>query len=297
MGKIYACSDIHGQYEKYMKLWDIVTDEDELFIIGDVIDRGPDGMRILTDVMERENITFILGNHECMMYHALFKMDDTEDESNDYMDTYDADRWFEIWTQDNNGGMKTYKDFDANYRKSEDKIAEFLERCPVMADATARGKKYVFAHGMPDMDRLGEKAYEKVLRGKGIDPIVWDSPFDILKGAAPIAVKEGRVMELEDRLDYPLMDLQSVPRFMKPPMDRWESDITYIVGHVIVQRLGSPKMIHMPLYDNVSGDEKVVEFLGIDGGLAAYRNYGQGGLLDSLSLILYSLSDDEAIYL
>ena len=84
---------------------------------------------------------------------------------------------------------------------------------------------------------------------------------------------------------------------MKPPMDRWESDVTYIVGHVIVQRLGSPKMIHMPLYDNVSGDEKVVEFLDIDGGLAAYRNYGQGGLLDSLSLILYSLSDDEAIYL
>lgn len=297
MGKIYACSDLHGQYEKYMKLWDIVKDDDELYIIGDVIDRGHDGMRILTDIMERKNFTLIIGNHEAMMYQALFMIPEVTGESFDYNEAYDSDRWFEIWTRSNNGGRATYDSFDKNYRDREDEIAEFLEKCPVMVEAEVNGKRFVLTHGMPDMTRLGEKAGDKLLRGGGVDPVVWDSPFDILKNAAPAAVKEGRITEEEDRIKYPVMDLQSVFYYLKPPVDRWEQDIIYIVGHVIVQRLGSPKMIYMPMYDDVSGDDKVVEFLDIDGGLAAYKNYGQGGLLDSLGLILYSLTDDKAIYL
>ncbi len=297
MGKIYACSDIHGQYEKYMKLWDIVMDDDELYIIGDVIDRGPDGMKILTDIMERGNVTLLMGNHETMMYQALFMIPEDAGKKPGYSEAYDSDRWFEIWTQSNNGGRATYESFDKNYRDREDEIKEFLEKCPVMVDVKENGRRFVLTHGMPDMTRLGEKAGEKLLRSGGVDHIVWDSPFDILENAAPATVKEGRLTEEEDRIKYPVIDLQSVFYYLKPPVDRWEQDIIYIVGHVIVQRLGSPKMIHMPIYDNVSGDDKVVEFLDIDGGLAAYKNYGQGGLLDSLSLILYSLSDDKAIYL
>ena len=39
----YVMSDIHGEYEKYLKMLDLIgfRDEDELYVLGDVIDRGP----------------------------------------------------------------------------------------------------------------------------------------------------------------------------------------------------------------------------------------------------------------
>ena len=50
---IYADSDIHGDYSKYRALLEEVSfqSQDTLYILGDVIDRGPDGVKILRDIM------------------------------------------------------------------------------------------------------------------------------------------------------------------------------------------------------------------------------------------------------
>jgi serine/threonine protein phosphatase 1 len=57
----YAISDIHGRYDRYERLLKQInfSDEDEMFIIGDVIDRGEDGVRILKDVMHRVEVNKI----------------------------------------------------------------------------------------------------------------------------------------------------------------------------------------------------------------------------------------------
>ena len=41
---IYVMSDIHGCYEKYRQMLDLIRfcEEDTLYILGDVVDRGPD---------------------------------------------------------------------------------------------------------------------------------------------------------------------------------------------------------------------------------------------------------------
>ena len=46
----YVMSDLHGQYEKYRKLLDKIafSDGDELYILGDVVDRGPQSAELLT---------------------------------------------------------------------------------------------------------------------------------------------------------------------------------------------------------------------------------------------------------
>ena len=62
---VYVCSDIHGLREKYDTLMEnIDLDQDTLIILGDVIDRGPDGYFILKDVLQRENVHLLMGNHE-----------------------------------------------------------------------------------------------------------------------------------------------------------------------------------------------------------------------------------------
>ena len=73
MGKIYVTSDIHGQYQKYRKIFDALPlrEEDSLFVLGDVVDRGPEPMSILLDMMERPNVFPLLGNHEMMALTCL----------------------------------------------------------------------------------------------------------------------------------------------------------------------------------------------------------------------------------
>ena len=63
---IYAISDIHGCFEQYQAMLQEISfsSRDTLYVLGDVIDRGPDGIRILQDMMLRSNVLPLLGNHE-----------------------------------------------------------------------------------------------------------------------------------------------------------------------------------------------------------------------------------------
>ena len=46
---IYVMSDIHGCYDEFMQMLDLISfsDYDELWIVGDVCDRGPKSMELL----------------------------------------------------------------------------------------------------------------------------------------------------------------------------------------------------------------------------------------------------------
>ena len=70
---IYVMSDIHGQkrrFDSVMKQINLQPD-DTLYILGDVIDRNPDGIKILRQIMAMPNAKMLLGNHELMMMNAL----------------------------------------------------------------------------------------------------------------------------------------------------------------------------------------------------------------------------------
>ncbi len=66
-GFVYVAGDLHGCEDKYIKMIEEViklSDRDKLYLLGDVLDRGPEPIRILQDVMQRKNVELILGNHE-----------------------------------------------------------------------------------------------------------------------------------------------------------------------------------------------------------------------------------------
>ena len=70
---IYVMSDIHGNRRRFDSIMDQIQlqPEDKLYVIGDVIDRHPDGISILLQLMEMPNVTMLLGNHEFMMLNAI----------------------------------------------------------------------------------------------------------------------------------------------------------------------------------------------------------------------------------
>lgn len=77
-GKSYVVADLHGMYGTYVDIIKKLKNNDHLYIIGDVIDRGTEGIKILQDIMRRKqdkdnnpNITFLIGNHEMQFMHAI----------------------------------------------------------------------------------------------------------------------------------------------------------------------------------------------------------------------------------
>lgn len=51
--------------------------EDELYVIGDVVDRGEQPMEILLDMMTRANVYPLLGNHDLIALELLPKVNKT----------------------------------------------------------------------------------------------------------------------------------------------------------------------------------------------------------------------------
>lgn len=66
----YVISDIHGQMDALMKILDKIqfTEHDELYILGDVIDRGSQSLECIQWIMEQDNVLTLLGNHELIFY-------------------------------------------------------------------------------------------------------------------------------------------------------------------------------------------------------------------------------------
>ena len=67
-------SDIHGEREKFNSIMEKIKlkPEDKLYVLGDIIDRGKDGIGILLDLMEMDNATVLLGNHVIFSRRLLF---------------------------------------------------------------------------------------------------------------------------------------------------------------------------------------------------------------------------------
>lgn len=69
----YVMSDIHGNYNSYIKMLKKIdfNDQDTLYILGDILDRGPNPIKIILDIMSRTNVEVIAGNH-CVMACECF---------------------------------------------------------------------------------------------------------------------------------------------------------------------------------------------------------------------------------
>ena len=70
-------SDIHGNKERFESVMAQISlqPEDILYVLGDVVDRYPDGLRILRKLMAMPNVRMLLGNHEYMSASCLRSVD------------------------------------------------------------------------------------------------------------------------------------------------------------------------------------------------------------------------------
>lgn len=114
----YVISDLHGQYEYFLGMLSLIqfSNEDELYILGDVVDRGNGSIKILEYIRKNRNITLLRGNHEDMFLNYL--VDSGEEQS----------VMKRLWVK--NGGAETLaelKDKDIEYVYD---LAKYLDTLP-----------------------------------------------------------------------------------------------------------------------------------------------------------------------
>ncbi|WP_454054584.1 metallophosphoesterase family protein [Clostridium sp. Marseille-Q7071] len=76
----YVVSDIHGRLDRLKKLLERInfSKEDVLYVLGDLVDRGPEPIEVIKFIKEKKNIISIMGNHDEMMLKSLRDNDEKE---------------------------------------------------------------------------------------------------------------------------------------------------------------------------------------------------------------------------
>ncbi len=138
----YAISDIHGCYEEYIKLLEKInfSENDTLYILGDICDRGEKPMEIYNDIMARDNVISLFGNHEHLAYinlRHLIKNDVSKLTKDERLDLID---WL------TSGGKPTFSEFISLSKADRMDFMEFLKSFSMYEDITINGKRFVLTH-------------------------------------------------------------------------------------------------------------------------------------------------------
>ncbi len=142
----YVMSDIHGMYDDYRKLLEIIdfSDEDLLYVDGDVIDRGEDGIKVLRHMAMESNILPVLGNHEYMAARCLrFLLREVTDESIDELKSDFLEgllQWREV------GGNKTIEGFSGLSGEEKEGVPDYLSEFTPYEKVCVNGRSFLIVH-------------------------------------------------------------------------------------------------------------------------------------------------------
>ena len=144
----YVMSDIHGQYDQYIKLLKKINfnDNDVLYVLGDVVDRGPHPIKILQDMMLRFNVYPLIGNHEYMFLEVLqFLMNEITEESVQELEDHDERlEAMQLWLED--GGKSTLDEFMQLSREEMYDIMDYLEEFIAYEEVKVNNNDFILVH-------------------------------------------------------------------------------------------------------------------------------------------------------
>lgn len=161
----YLMSDIHGCYDKFMKMLEKINfrSDDDLYILGDVLDRGEDGIKIIRYIMDKDNIQLLCGNHE---YSALMILGNYL-KNKDIMNSPEFKEVYDLWISD--GGKTTWDGFLKLTDDEQIQFIDFLKSLKFYRVLHVNNRKYFLSHTLPEKSgirKLSDLSYIDLIMGE-----------------------------------------------------------------------------------------------------------------------------------
>ena len=127
----YVMSDLHGDWGHFrLMLFKIkFSSSDHLYVIGDVVDRGPHSIKLLQYIRSQQNITLLMGNHELMLLEGLLHANDPLDEA-----------WFD---------PQTFAELTRLPAEERTALAAYLTTLPLQLTVSCGDTDYLLVHACP----------------------------------------------------------------------------------------------------------------------------------------------------
>ena len=151
MNKNYAFTDIHGNYNLWKQIKEYCDETDKLYFLGDACDRGPNGMRIIREMLVDERITYLKGNHEDFFIDIGAEISEGIFSSEP------------LWIA--NGGADTIKDFLELIEPTREAYIRKLNRLPSLITYVNKNNQTLY------LSHAGLTPTEKEYRE---DDLIWD---------------------------------------------------------------------------------------------------------------------------
>jgi len=182
----YVVSDLHGCFEKFKKLLKEIhfTDNDVLYVVGDIVDYGEESMELLCDLSMRFNVIPILGDHDYRAYRMLTELDKMlRGGSPDPEVLGEMTEWIR------DGGQKTMEAFKELDEDMKEGVLEYLADMSLYEEVEVKGQKYLLLHaGIADFDAdtpLEDYMPEDFIR-QALDPnVAYFDDVTVIAGHVP----------------------------------------------------------------------------------------------------------------
>lgn len=140
--------------------------EDTLYVLGDVLDRGPNPIKVLLKLMEMPNAICLVGNHEYMAIECLtFLLKEVTDRSLEELDFKTLEN---LVTWQYNGAKSTIDEFRALSVEMQEEVIEFIKDFSIYEELEVNGQKYLLVHA-----GLGNFEQDKDIEDYSLHDLVW----------------------------------------------------------------------------------------------------------------------------
>lgn len=172
---VYVVSDIHGRFDKWKALLKAIKPSwsDTVYVLGDTVDRGPEGLRTLLDMASRPNVVHLLGNHEYMFMSVLpTLLSPVTDEFAEELER-DDEAVSLLANYLMNGGEPTIAELQGLSAHEREGLREYMLDMSVYEEIDVAGKTFLLVHA--GLDNFNP---EKSLEDYGLHDFLWKRPTE-----------------------------------------------------------------------------------------------------------------------
>lgn len=156
---IYVMSDLHGEYDKFIRMLKLInfSPSDTLYVLGDVLDKGPNPLDIIDYIRkpENNNIKLLSGNHELFCTIALTNY-----------------KHLGYWLE--GGGGTTLEQLKERSVEYIQELVEYLNKLPTYEIIDS----FILVHAGIDIpDDLSHLNINKLMKSQNQEALLWDREF------------------------------------------------------------------------------------------------------------------------